>query len=65
MFRKGGDLDSNYLPRPPGEVETCHHSPVARHLEFLTGLAPKHMEVTSGDSSEGARSYFGEGLSTA
>jgi uncharacterized protein (DUF488 family) len=44
---------------------TCHRSAVARHLEHLTGLTVRHLEVTSGSGSKGTRAYSGQGISAA
>lgn len=47
------------------DASTCHRSIVARHLELLTGLTTRHLEVTSGGDKKGASTRSREGVSTA
>lgn len=44
---------------------TCHRSVVARHLEHLTGLTTKHIEVASGGDSKRTRADSGQSVSAA
>lgn len=47
------------------DPSTCHRSAVARHLEGLTGLSTRHLEVTVGTCAEGARAHPRQGIPAA
>ncbi len=47
------------------DAATCHRSVVARHLEHLTGLTTKHIEVIGGGDSKRTRAHSGQSLSAA
>lgn len=47
------------------DAATCHRSIVARHLEYLTGLTTKHLEVTSGGNAKRTCADTSQSLSAA